>query len=212
MIRKNRPRQGPIDWAVVRQRVAEAGETRAVSREAKDAILAARARVLARPLEEARNNATDLRLATFALSNERYGIEAHLVVEISRLSDYTPLPHAPTQLVGVTNLRGEILPVFDLRALLGLSRRALDDLSRLVVLGRMRPEFGILADSTRELVALGTAEILSPPPSVSEQARRYMRGVTKDALVVLDGAVLLEDRLLYCDQSDELRSERGRSP
>jgi purine-binding chemotaxis protein CheW len=113
-------------------------------------------------------------------------------------------------LVGITNLRGEILPVFDLRALLGLSRRALDDLSRLVVVGRARPEFGILADSTRELCALPRAELLSPPASVSEQARSYMRGVTKDALVVLDGAVLLEDRRLYCDQGED-DPERGRS-
>jgi len=208
--RKIRARGGAVDWAAVRKRVADAGETRALSREAKDAVLAERARILARPVEVPESLASDLRLATFALANERYGIDANLVVEIGRLSDYTPLPHGPSHLVGITNLRGEILPVFDLRALLGLSRRALDDLARLVVLGRARPEFGILADSTRELVALSPAELLSPPASVSEQGRRYMRGVTRDALVVLDGAILLEDRQLYCDQGED-DPERGRS-
>ena len=142
--------------------------------------MAERAAKLAEPLDviTAETAFSELHLATFALTGERYGIEARHVMEISRLVDYTPLPHAPSHLVGVTNLRGEILPVFDLRALLGLSRRALDDLSRLVVLGHERAEFGVLADATRELVAISPREVLPPPPSVSEMARSYMRGVT----------------------------------
>jgi purine-binding chemotaxis protein CheW len=202
LIRKNGASPKSLDWSAVRERIATASENRDPSREAKDAILAERARILARPVETTGAEASDLRLATFALANERYGIEAHLVVEIGRLSDYTPLPHAPPHLVGITNLRGEILPIFDLRALLGLDRRALDDLSRLVVLGKTRAEFGILADSTREFVALPMAELLPTPPSVSEEARRYVHGVTKDALIVLDGSVLLEDRRLFCDPGD----------
>ncbi len=207
MIRKqDRTRRGPVDWGLIRQRIAAAGESRAPSREAKDAILAERARVLARRAETPLGGAADLRLATFALASEHYGIEARLVLEISRLSDYTPLPLAPSHLIGITNLRGEILPVFDLRALLGINRRRLDDLSRLIVLGRARAEFGILADATRELVALSEGDLLPPPSSMSERARRYLRGVTKDALVVLDGSILLEDRSLFCDQGDDAKS------
>jgi purine-binding chemotaxis protein CheW len=203
VIRKNGATKGPVDWAGVHRRIAAAGESRSLSREAKDAILAKRAEILARPADVATAQETDLRLATFALANEQYGIEAHLIVEIGRLSDYTPLPSAPPHLVGITNLRGEILPIFDLRALLGLRRGALDDLSRLVVLGKVRAEFGILADSTRELVSLSASELLPPPSSVTEQARHYMRGVTKQALVVLDGSVLLEDRRLFCNLGDD---------
>lgn len=208
MKQRNGARNGGLDWGGVKRRLAEANETRVSSREKKDAILTERASRLARPLETADGHlaAGDLRLATFALTGERYGIEAHHVMEISRLSDYTPLPHAPTHLVGITNLRGEILPVFDLRALLGLSRRALDDLSRLVVLGHARAEFGVLADSTRELVSLAPNELLPAPPSVSDIGRHYIRGVTKDALVILDGNVLLEDARLFCDQGDDVEA------
>jgi purine-binding chemotaxis protein CheW len=197
--KKNGTVRGPVDWDRIRARIGRAGETRTLSREAKDAILAERARTMARASGAIAENAIDLRLATFMLAHEHYGIEARLVVEIGRLSDFTPLPSAPPELVGITNLRGQILPIFDLRALLGLSRRALDDLSRLVVLGDAQAEFGILADSTRELVTIAASELLSPPSSVSESARRYMRGVTKDALVVLDAAVLLEDPRLFCN-------------
>ncbi|MET0595126.1 MAG: chemotaxis protein CheW [Polyangiaceae bacterium] len=203
-MQKNGVSNGSFDWAGVKKRIADAGVERVFSRAEKDAILAERARLLARPRETlTAQKLTGLRLATFALTGERYGLEARLVIEISRLTDFTPLPHAPDHLVGITNLRGEILPVFDLRALLGLSRRALDDMSRLVVLGRGRAEFGVLADSTRELVVLPPNELLPPPPSVSDGARHFMRGVTKDALVVLDGEVLLDDRRLYCDQGDD---------
>lgn len=203
-MQKNGAPHGSFDWAGIKRRIAEAGAERILSRGEKDAILAERARLLARPIATLNAETVHgLRLATFSLTGERYGLEARLVVEISRLVDFTPLPHAPDHLVGITNLRGEILPIFDLRALLGLSRRALDDLSRLVVLGRGRPEFGVLADSTRELVVLPPNEILPPPPSVSTGARHYMRGVTKEALVVLDGEVLLDDRRLYCDQGDD---------
>lgn len=206
MIRKNGASRREIDWASVHRRIAVAGENRDASREAKDAILVERARALARPIETATARTPDLSLATFDLAGERYGIEARLIVEIGRLSDFSPLPGAPSHLIGIANLRGDILPIFDLRALLALNRRALDDMSRLVVLGRHGPEFGILADATRELTALSSAELLPPPPSVSEEARHLIRGVTKDALVVLDGAVLLEDRRLFCDQEDEART------
>jgi purine-binding chemotaxis protein CheW len=211
MLKKNAPR-GPVDWSAMRKRMAAAGESRALSREAKDAILAERARLLARPVETAVTGAAHLRLATFALASEHYGIDARLVIEISRLSDFTPLPRAPSHLVGITNLRGEILPIFDVRALLGRSRRALDDLSRLIVLGKTRAEFGILADTTRELVSLSEMDLMPPPPSVSAEARHYLRGVTKDALVVLDGSVLLEDRRLFLDQNDDSDSQPTRSP
>ena len=205
MIRKNGGPRREIDWAAVHHRIAVAGDNREAFREMKDAILVERARALARPIETGTARTTDLSLVTFSLAGERYGIEAQLVIEIGRLSDFSPLPAAPSHLVGVTNLRGEILPIFDLRALLGLNRRALDDLSRLLVLGNDRAEFGILADATRELTELASSEVLPSPPSVSTEARRFMRGVTKDALVVLDGKVLLEDRRLFCDQEDEAR-------
>lgn len=211
MIRKNGAARGEIDWTMVRTRVAAAGENRNPSRGVKEAILARRAEILARPVDVAADKTNDLRLATFALSNEPYGIEAHLIVEIGRLVDYTPLPSAPPHLMGITNLRGEILPVFDLRALLGLSRRALDDLSRLVVLGRTRAEFGLLADSTRELVSLPPAALLPPPSSVTAEVRHFIKGVTKDALIVLDGSALLEDRRLYCDQGDDDALETRRT-
>jgi purine-binding chemotaxis protein CheW len=182
-----------------------------LSRAAKDAILEERARALAVPAKAPGIDMAELRLATFTLAGERYGIEARFVVHVGRLSNCTPLPGAPPFVVGVTNFRGEILPIFDLRELLAISRGALDDLSRIVVLGADRPAFGILADTTSEIVSLPLAELLACPASVTTDARRYLRGVTASTLVVLDGAVLLEDRRLFIDPDDTHSSAPKRS-
>src|SRR5690349_14549054 len=111
VMQKNGVSNGSFDWEGVKQRIAEASAERVVSRAEKDAILAARARLLARPVEAVHaEKVHGLRLAAFALTGEKYGLEARLVIEISRLADFTPLPHSPDHLVGITNLRGEILP------------------------------------------------------------------------------------------------------
>jgi purine-binding chemotaxis protein CheW len=118
------------------------------------------------------------------------------------------VPGAPPQLLGVTNLRGQVLPVFDLRALLGVSQKALDDMSRLLVLGDdardAQPELGILVDSADDIAELDPDELLEPSLPLSALERACVRGVTRGALVVLNGGELLCDRRLFLeDLSDE---------
>ena len=114
------------------------------------------------------------------------------------------MPGTPDSLVGLINLQGEILAVFDLRSFFGLEKKGSTDLSRVVVLGSDRAEFGVLVDAAQEVIALESDELLEPPGSVSGVAREYLRGVTKDALIVLDGAVLLRDARFYIHQEDEV--------
>lgn len=163
-------------------------------------ILDARARRLAAPVVSAARQA-GLELATFEVAGERYGIAARLVREVVRLVDLARIPGAPDHVAGATNLRGEIVIVVDLRPLLALDdrgggRRGLPDLSRLIVLGDERPPIAILADAARELVTIDAAAVREPPDA-ARLARTYLRGVTDDALIVLDGDVLLDDPRLY---------------
>ncbi|MGH7437452.1 MAG: chemotaxis protein CheW, partial [Polyangiaceae bacterium] len=74
-------------------------------------ILDERAQRLARPPAEEPRPGESLVLATFALASERYAIEARFVRQIVRFVDFTPIPGAGDFLVGVTNLRGEVLAV-----------------------------------------------------------------------------------------------------
>jgi chemotaxis signal transduction protein len=71
-----------------------------------------------------------------------------------------------------------------------------------LVLGTDRAELGLLADAAHEVRRVRADEVLEPPGSVAGPGREYVRGVTSEALVVLDGAVLLQDRRLFIDQDE----------
>jgi purine-binding chemotaxis protein CheW len=206
-MKHTRPAQKPvIAWLQVRQRLARAiaatEESLQLSPERARAVMEERARALARVPAEAPRAAEVLQIAIFTLADERYGIETRFVREVVRLADYTPVPGAPDFLLGVINLRGEIVAVIDLRKFLGVAPRGVTDLSRVLVLGGERAEFGLLADAAEEVLALRADEVHEPPGTVAGIGREYLRGVTTQALVVLDGGVLLQDGRLYIDQDE----------
>jgi len=138
----------------------------------------------------------------FTLANERYGLPTPYAQEVVRQADYTPVPGAPDFLAGVLNLRGDILAVFDLRPFLGVAGGGGTGLSRVLVAGGARAEFGILADAVEGVTAVRADEVLEPPGAVAGPGRQYLRGVTPDALIVLDGAALLADARLFIDQAE----------
>jgi purine-binding chemotaxis protein CheW len=206
---KNRQRKGSrvIDWHSIRQRLARATaateKASYLSPERARAVLEERARVLARAPAQAASSADLVHLATFGLGNERYALDTRYVREVVGFKDYTPIPDTPDFLVGLTNLRGEVLAVFDLRKFLGVARQEVTDLARLIVLGGEHAEFGVVADVAHEVLRLRREEILEPPATVAGIGRKYLCGVTADALIVLDGAVLLRDGRLFIDQAEE---------
>jgi purine-binding chemotaxis protein CheW len=161
----------------------------------------ARARKLARR-PEAPATGEQLAVAVFQLASERYAIELRWICEVVRLTDYTPVPGTPDYIVGLTNLRGEIVAVVDLRRLFGLATPGLSDLSRLVVLGETRGELGVLVDSAHGTTAFSATDVLAAPAGVGEIAGACIRGVTRDAMIVLDGQALLADQRLVIDQAE----------
>jgi purine-binding chemotaxis protein CheW len=202
-------RAGEIDWSAIHERLEQAAATTTSSFElaperAKE-VMERRARKLAQVPNRILPVAEVLESVTFALANESYGIETRYVREVIRLTDFTPVPAAPDFLLGVTNLRGEILAVVDLRKFFGITLKGLTDLSRVVVLGKEQAEFGVLADSIQGATIVRVDELVEPPASVSGISREYVRGITAQALVLLDAAVLLKDTRFFIDQ----RSDSG---
>jgi purine-binding chemotaxis protein CheW len=209
-MKKDRQRSRPekLDWQAIRRRLdktlAAAEGAHSLSSERARQVMDERARALARVPARGPDAAAVLQVVVFSLANERYALEARFVQRVVPFSEYTPVPGAPDFLVGVFNLRGEVLAVIDLRKFFGVPARALTEQSRVLVLGGERAEFGVLADATDEVAALRTDDVLEPPDSVAGIGREYLRGVTRDALIVLDGAVLLQDRRLFIDQGGEV--------
>ncbi|HKI33968.1 MAG TPA: chemotaxis protein CheW [Gemmataceae bacterium] len=198
---------GSIDWRQIHDRLARARrateESVQLSPERARAVMEERALALARVPPRAPDAAEVLEVVTFSLANERYAVETCHAHEVVRFGDLTPVPGAPDFLVGLHNLRGEILAVFDLRRFFGVADQGLTELARLVVLGGDHAEFGVLADAVHEVTILRIDEVHGAPASAAGPGREYLRGVSAGGLVVLDGAVLLRDSRLFIDQAEE---------
>jgi purine-binding chemotaxis protein CheW len=189
-----------IDWTQVRDRLARARTAAepAVRTPARtQAILAERARLLARRPSDTRMPDGTIDALTFALGPARYAIDTRDVREVTRLLDVTPVPGTPDFVAGVTSHRGQMLCLIELRSLLRSPVTPLADLSRMIVLGESAPEFAVLAEHADEILPLRPDEVLPGTGSTE-----YIRGVTAQGLVVLDGASLLRSPRLYVDQRD----------
>jgi len=189
------------DWTALRERLARAQlaveATLDLPPDRIRRLLDERARALAQPV--AADERTDrMDVLTFALGAERYAIGIGYVREVARLDAFTPVPGAPDFVYGVTSLRGQVLSVYSLGALFRLPAAGRQTPgSYVVVVGAGATEFAIVADQTYDVAALHPDEILAPPASMAPVPREYVLGLTKEALVVLDGAALIDDRRLY---------------
>ena len=154
-----------------------------------NALLAERARKLATPVAVAPVGRIDV--LEFELARERYGIESRYVQAVFVLKECALLPGAQPPIHGVTSWRGDLLTLLELRSTLGLAINALHDLARVVVLGvNGRPAFGVLTDMVHSIVPVDM-NALHPLPEGTGSHRKYLRGVTGDALLILDPDQLL---------------------
>ena len=196
-----------LDWSEVHSRLASAAAaTEAatdLSPERAAAVMDERARVLARVPERMPGPSEVVEVALFTLAGARYAVETRYISKVVRLTDFTPVPGTPGFLGGLLNLRGEILALVDLRAFFGIPASGLTDLSRILVLGVERNEFGIMADAVQEVITLRIDAVLEPPASIPGAGRPFLMGVTVEGLVVLDGGALIGDEDLFVDQGDE---------
>jgi purine-binding chemotaxis protein CheW len=163
-------------------------------------LLRSRARRLAQPMAAPAAFDAGMPVLSFRLSAERYAIETKYVHSVRRAATLTPLPLAGEHVLGLTNVQGELLVVFDLRVLFGLARGRLGDTIALMILGTAEPELGVLVDELSSVDQLDQAQLFQPLMAADSNARAHVRGVTQDALLVLDGAALLADPRLYVDE------------
>jgi purine-binding chemotaxis protein CheW len=107
------------------------------------------------------------------------------------LKSLTPIPGAPAFVLGLTNLRGEILSIVDLHAFFELPNPGLTDRSRVIVLRSPKMEFGILADAVMGTRRIGVDELQPALPTMTGIREDYLKGVTGERLIVLDASRLL---------------------
>ncbi len=137
-----------------------------------------------------------IQLVTFRLEAETYGINVMEVQEVLRISEIAPVPGAPHYVLGIINLRGNVVTVIDTRCRFGLPSGDIDDASRIIVIESEQQVVGILVDSVAEVVELRGSEIDSAPNVGNEESSKYIQGVAtqeSDLLIVVDLNKLLSE-------------------
>ena len=182
-----------IDWNAVKERIAQnqaaADEAQIGDPVRTAAIFEQRAKRLAERRTTASPDAVGLHVLTFALGAQVYAIEHAEIAEVLPLTGLTPVPGAAPELIGVVNLRGEILPVIDLTRLLETAGDTKFDQGYILVLRRQ--EIGLRVDAVSQIRKFSTAEIDTGLTLTEDRSKRYLKGITRDTTLILDVEMIL---------------------
>ncbi len=143
-----------------------------------------------------------LQWVTYRLGDETYGINVMQVQEVLRYTEIAPVPGAPEYVIGIINLRGNVVTVIDTRARFGLPEGDITDNTRIVIIEADEHVVGIMVDSVAEVVYLKSSEIDSAPNVGTEESTKFIQGVSNrdDELLKLVDL----NRMLNDDEWDEL--------
>lgn len=145
-----------------------------------------------------------LRWVTFQLEKEVYGVNVMQVQEVLRYTEIAPVPGAPDYVLGIINLRGNVVTIIDTRMRFGLSPAEITDNTRIIIIKVDKQVVGILVDRVSEVVDLYQHEI-DPAPNVGIDANsKFIKGVCyrNDCLMIL---IDLE-KLLTDDEWQEINN------
>lgn len=156
---------------------------------------------LAARAEERKSSGPKPRLETcltFSLSGETFAMPVEAVQQIVRISSITRVPHAPRPIRGVTNLRGRVIPVIDLRVRVGLPAAEIDRSSRIIAVSSRNRVIGLLVDAVHQVMHIDLNLIQRPPDDVLTMQSDYIAGVYHhgESLILLldvDRALIVRD-------------------
>jgi len=148
--------------------------------------------------KEAQASTATEQFLTFFLNEEEYGVEILRVQEIRSWSAPMPLPHAPAYIKGVINIRGDIVPIADLRERLGLSSAVRSPTLAVVVLrvgsaDRTRT-MGVVVDAMSDVTNVSAGDIKAPPDfaGVQQSMAKGIATVAEKMITILDVDQLFE--------------------
>src|SRR5665647_670883 len=150
------------------------------------------------------NSREEMQMLTFSLDNVLYGVNVSQVREVKNFEGVTPVPYAPVYVRGVTNLRGEVIPVIDLRKRFGLICEKNENSNIMIIVQDKNP-VGIMVDSIMEVLTLPKNDIESNPESLIVDKSEAVLGVAKhdkELIILLDLLkVISKDALNMKDDS-----------
>lgn len=133
------------------------------------------------------NSSTNTKYVIFKMNDEQYGIDIVNVKSIERIQSFTRIPNSPMYVKGVINLRGEVVPIIDLRLRFQLPYKELDSNSRIIIVFVNDMEIGLLVDSSSEVIEISSQDIDNPPAIKDSITEGFIKGIGKkdDKLIIL---------------------------
>jgi purine-binding chemotaxis protein CheW len=145
------------------------------------------------------------RYLTFMIGSESYGIEVRYVTEITGIQAITEIPELPEYIKGIINLRGQIVPVIDVRLRFKKEPKEYTDRTCIIVVDISGMPIGLIVDRVSEVVTIPEQDVVEPPQANASMNNRYIKHIGKSGnsvTLLLDCGKLLSD-----DDIDELKGE-----
>lgn len=144
----------------------------------------------------------ELQLVAFFLQGEEFAVDIQKVREVLKLPPITPLPQSLDFIEGVINLRGEVIPVVDLRKRFRLAKTAKSDKARIIIVEIDEGMVGLIVDSVTEVLHLSASAIEGPPRRLAGTRTEFISGVGKlgERLII----ILALEKILSTEEQVEL--------
>jgi len=128
-------------------------------------------------MQASENDRSDIEFVTFFAGGQSFSLDITHVREIRRWTAVTPLPHAPKEVLGVMNLRGSVIPIYDLSARFGLGSTPENPRNVVVVAMIDNQTVGLLVEAVSEILSVQRSQIQDTPDVRSDSARQSITGV-----------------------------------
>lgn len=131
----------------------------------------------------------EIQMLTFALDGVSYGVNVHQVREVKNFEGVTPVPYAPNYIRGVTNLRGEVVPVIDLRKRFGLPDRVGNGEMGIMVIVQGKHPIGVMVDAVMDVLTVSQKDIETKKEALTTERSEAMLGIAKhdkELIILLD--------------------------
>jgi purine-binding chemotaxis protein CheW len=174
---------------------ADSGSSDSLTGKAR-AILAQRAKELAKPLKSDVEELQTIEVVVFNLANESYAVESGFIEEVYHFEQITKLPNTPKYVHGVINVRRKVVSVINLKKVFDLPENESRTYEKTIILDNQKMQFGILADEIVGVRKISLANLQQALPTLSGIGKEFIKGITNEPLIVLDGEKILSSELL----------------
>lgn len=157
--------------------------------------------------DEKQTRKKTMRILSFLLAGENYSVDIRQAREITKVSYVTGVPNTPSFIIGVMDLRGEIISLIDIRNLLGLTEKLRIEKAAVIVTDIAGSLVGIVIDEIGETLDIEEESIQPPLATIDSKVAEYTKGQ-----VQLKGEILsLLDlgKILKCEEIENLRKGEG---